>query len=106
MGRSVLASGELGQHNGLRWTIIVSTDLSAGDSQAGSDTAPRVGYVGAGRFQATVRQRVIRARVAATDRSHMMQSEAPDQHAPSPPPHRTAHTDTTTDAHAVDPARG
>ena len=23
MGRSVLASGELGQHNGLRWTIIV-----------------------------------------------------------------------------------
>ena len=50
MGRSVLASGELGQHNGLRWTIIVSTDLSAGDSQAGSDSAPRVGYVGAGRF--------------------------------------------------------
>ena len=43
MGRSVLASGELGKHNGLRWTIIVSTDLSAGDSQAGSDTAPRVG---------------------------------------------------------------
>ena len=43
MGRSVLASGELGQHNGLRWTIIVSTDLSAGDSQAGSDSAPRVG---------------------------------------------------------------
>jgi len=43
MGRSALASGELGQHNGLRWTIIVSTDLLTGDSQAGSDTAPRVG---------------------------------------------------------------
>jgi hypothetical protein len=35
MGRSVLASGELGQHNGLPCTIIVSTTLQELESAAG-----------------------------------------------------------------------
>ena len=35
MGRSVLASGELGQHNGLPATIVVSTTLTELDSGAG-----------------------------------------------------------------------
>ncbi len=35
MGRSVLASGELGQHNGLPATIIVSTTLKELESGAG-----------------------------------------------------------------------
>ena len=35
MGRSVLASGELGKHNGLPCTIIVSTTLQDPQSAAG-----------------------------------------------------------------------
>jgi hypothetical protein len=35
MGRSVLASGELGKHNGLPCTIIVSTTLQDLQSAAG-----------------------------------------------------------------------
>ena len=35
MGRSILASGELGQHNGLRATIIVTTTLAELESGAG-----------------------------------------------------------------------
>ncbi len=35
MGRSVLASGELGQHHGLPATIVVSTTLKELDSGAG-----------------------------------------------------------------------